>query len=58
LPGDEEKNLGKVVRERWPEHLAELDLAINRFAEGEPIRINVGHGRLEVSRASHSTYQE
>ena len=29
-----------------------------RHSEGEPIRINVGHGRLEVPRASHSAYKE
>jgi hypothetical protein len=42
------KNPRKIVQEKWPVHVPELDLAINPLVEGEPIRINVGHGRLEV----------
>src|SRR5262245_41977035 len=35
-----------------------LDRDSHRAAQRQPIRIDVGHGRLEVPRASHSTYQE
>ena len=30
----------------------------HRYAEGKPVRPNLGHGRLDVSDAQHFTYEE
>jgi hypothetical protein len=47
LTVEEEKKLRNVIDAKWSSHVPELDLAINRDAQGQSIRSDVGHGRLQ-----------